>query len=123
MSIGAFSLSLAVKDIEVSKKFYETLGFKSFAGVLDDSWIIMQNDDVTIGLFEGMFDKNMLTFNPGWNNKAENLESFKDIRVIQEELREKEIKFESMVEENTEGPGSFVIIDPDGNTILVDQNR
>ncbi|HAE62128.1 MAG TPA: glyoxalase [Eubacteriaceae bacterium] len=123
MSIGAFSLSLAVKDIEVSKKFYETLGFKSFAGVLDDSWIIMQNDDVTIGLFEGMFDKNMLTFNPGWNNKAENLESFKDIRVIQEELREKEIKFESMVEENTEGPGSFVIIDPDGNPILVDQHR
>jgi predicted lactoylglutathione lyase len=123
MSIGAFSLSLAVKDIEVSKKFYETLGFKSFAGVLDDSWIIMQNDDVTIGLFEGMFDKNMLTFNPGWNNKAENLESFKDIRVIQEELREKGIKFESMVEENTEGPGSFVIIDPDGNPILVDQHR
>lgn len=123
MSIGAFSLSLTVKDIEVSKKFYETLGFKSFAGVLDDKWIIMQNGDVTIGLFEGMFEKNMLTFNPGWNDQAENLDSYKDIRVIQEELREKGIEFESMVEENTEGPGSFVIIDPDGNPILVDQHR
>lgn len=123
MSIGAFSLSLTVKDIEVSKKFYETLGFKSFAGVLDDKWIIMQNGDVTIGLFEGMFEKNMLTFNPGWNDQAENLESYKDIREIQEELREKGIEFESMVEENTEGPGSFVIIDPDGNPILVDQHR
>ena len=123
MSIGAFSLSLAVKDIEVSKKFYEALGFKTFAGVLDDNWIIMQNGDVTIGLFQGMFDKNILTFNPGWNDKAENLESFKDIRVIQEELKEKGIQFESMVEENTKGPGSFTIIDPDGNPILVDQHR
>jgi len=123
MSIGAFSLSLTVKDIEVSKKFYETLGFKSFAGVLDDKWIIMQNGDVTIGLFEGMFEKNMLTFNPGWNDQAENLESYKDIREIQDELREKGIEFESMVEENTEGPGSFMIIDPDGNPILVDQHR
>ncbi|MCK8058387.1 MULTISPECIES: VOC family protein [unclassified Fusibacter] len=123
MSIGAFSLSLAVKDIEVSKKFYETLGFKSFAGVLDDSWIIMQNGDVTIGLFQGMFEKNMMTFNPGWNDHAENLESFKDIRVLQEELRDKGIKFETEVEENTEGPGSFIISDPDGNPILVDQHR
>ncbi len=123
MSIGAFSLSLAVKDIEVSKKFYETLGFKSFAGILDDSWIIMQNGDVTIGLFQGMFEKNMLTFNPGWNDKAENLESFKDIRVLQAELKEKGIQFETEVEENTEGPGSFVINDPDGNPILVDQHR
>jgi len=123
LSIGAFSLSLTVKDIEVSKKFYETLGFKSFAGVLDDKWIIMKNGDVTIGLFEGMFEKNMLTFNPGWNDQAENLESYKDIREIQEELREKGIEFESMAEENTEGPGSFMIIDPDGNPILVDQHR
>lgn len=123
MSIGAFSLSLSVKDIGVSKKFYETLGFKEFAGVLDDKWIIMQNGNVTIGLFEGMFEKNLLTFNPGWNDQAENLESFKDIRVIQEELREKGIKFDSEVEENTEGPGSFMISDPDGNPILVDQHR
>ena len=123
MSIGAFSLSLTVKDINVSKEFYEKLGFKSFAGILDDSWIIMQNGDVTIGLFQGMFEKNMLTFNPGWNDKAENLESFKDIRVLQAELKEKGIQFESEVEENTEGPGSFVINDPDGNPILVDQHR
>lgn len=123
MSIGAFSLSLSVKDIEVSKKFYEALGFRSFAGVLDDKWIIMQNGDVTIGLFEGMFEKNMLTFNPGWNDQAENVGSFKDIREIQEELLKKGIAFESMVEEHTEGPGSFMIIDPDGNPILVDQHR
>lgn len=123
MSIGAFSLSLAVKDIKVSKEFYEKLGFKSFAGVLDDNWIIMQNGDVTIGLFQGMFEKNLLTFNPGWNDQAENLESFKDIRVLQAELKEKGIQFETEVEENTEGPGSFVINDPDGNPILVDQHR
>ncbi|MBO1266266.1 VOC family protein [Proteiniclasticum sp. SCR006] len=123
MSIGAFSLSLSVKDIEVSKKFYETLGFRSFAGVLEDKWIIMQNGDVTIGLFEGMFERNMMTFNPGWNDQAENVASFKDIREIQEELRKKGIVFESMVEEHTEGPGSFMLIDPDGNPILVDQHR
>lgn len=123
MSIGAFSLSLSVKDIEVSKKFYEALGFRSFAGVLDDKWIIMQNGDVTIGLFEGMFEKNMMTFNPGWNDQAENVASFKDIREIQEELLKKGIAFESMVEEHIEGPGSFMIIDPDGNPILVDQHR
>lgn len=87
MSIGAFSLSLSVKDIDVSKKFYETLGFRSSAGVLEDKWIIIQNGDVTIGLFEEMFERNMLTFNPGWNDQAENVASFKDIREIQEELR------------------------------------
>lgn len=123
MSIGAFSLSLAVKDIEISKQFYEKLGFTAFAGVLEDKWLIMQNDDVTIGLFEGMFDKNMLTFNPGWDNKAKNLNAFKDIRILQNELQEKGIQFESMVEENSEGPASFLILDPDGNPILVDQHR
>lgn len=123
MNIGAFSLSLAVKDIEISKQFYEKLGFTAFAGVLEDKWLIMQNGDVTIGLFEGMFEKNMLTFNPGWNNQAENLDSFKDIRVLQKELQDKGIPFESMVEENTEGPASFMILDPDGNPILVDQHR
>ncbi|MDH8679038.1 VOC family protein [Fusibacter bizertensis] len=123
MGIGAFSLSLAVKDIKVSMAFYETLGFKRFGGALDEKWIIMQNGDVTIGLFEGMFEKNMLTFNPGWNDQAENLDAFKDIREIQKELKEKGIQFESEVEINTEGPGSFVINDPDGNPILVDQHR
>jgi catechol 2,3-dioxygenase-like lactoylglutathione lyase family enzyme len=123
MKIGAFSLSLTVRDIVKSKEFYEKLGFTVFHGALEDKWIIMQNEDVTIGLFEGMFDKNLLTFNPGWDNKANNTNPFKDVRVLQAELREQGIEIVDDVDESTEGPGSFFIMDPDGNPILIDQHR
>lgn len=123
MGIGAFSVSLTVKDIKVSKEFYEKLGFTVFHGEVEQNWLIMRNDDCTIGLFQGMFDKNILTFNPGWNNEAKEIEPFKDVRVLQEELREKGIEFKSEVDLSSEGPGSFVIEDPDGNPILIDQHR
>ncbi|MFJ7936712.1 VOC family protein [Sporosarcina sp. NPDC096371] len=123
MSIGNFSLSLTVKDIKASKEFYEKLGFHVFGGKMEHNWLIMQNDDCTIGLFQGMFDKSMLTFNPGWNNKTEEVNPFKDVRVLQEELREKGISFVTEVDVTSEGPGSFIIEDPDGNPILVDQHR
>lgn len=123
MSIGAFSVSLAVKDIRASKEFYEKLGFEAFFGDLHQNWLIMRNGDCVIGLFQGMFEKNMLTFNPGWNSNAEPVDSFKDIRVLQEEWRAKGIKFLSEVDPASEGPGSFMIEDPDGNPILVDQHR
>ena len=123
MGIGAFSVSLTVKDIKVSKAFYEKLGFTVFHGELEENWLIMKNDDCTIGLFQGMFDKNILTFNPGWDNEAKEIEPFKDVRVLQEELRVKGIEFKSEVDLASEGPGSFVIEDPDGNPILIDQHR
>jgi predicted lactoylglutathione lyase len=122
MSIGAFSISLSVKDIKVSKAFYEKLGFKDLYGDIDQNWLIMKNGDCAIVLFQEMFDKNILTFNPGWNNNAEKIESFKDVRVLQEELREKGIQFQSEVDLSSKGPGSFLIEDPDGNQILVDQH-
>lgn len=123
MSIGAFSVSLAVKDIKASKTFYENLGFNAFGGNIDQNWLIMKNDDCIIGLFQGMFEKNILTFNPGWNNNAEEVNPFTDVRVLQEELREKGIHFIEEVKGATEGPGHFMIKDPDGNLILVDQHR
>ena len=123
MGIGAFSLSLTVKDIHASKAFYEKLGFGTFGGDIDQNWLIMKNEDCIIGLFQGMFEKNMLTFNPGWNSDAEEVNPFKDVRQLQEELREKGIAFVSEADPETEGPGSFVILDPDGNPILVDQHR
>lgn len=123
MSIGAFSISLTVKDIKASKAFYEKLGFTVFNGEIDQNWLIMKNGDCIIGLFQGMFDKNMLTFNPGWNSNAEEINPFKDVRILQEELREKGIDFIEEVDLTTKGPGSFIIEDPDGNPILVDQHR
>jgi lactoylglutathione lyase len=123
MSIGAFSVSLTVADIHASKAFYEKLGFTAFAGELEHNWLIMQNGDCTIGLFQGMFDKNMLTFNPGWNSNAEEISPFKDVRVLQEEWRKKGITFVSEVDPASKGPGSFMIEDPDGNPILIDQHR
>ncbi|WP_029042406.1 VOC family protein [Cucumibacter marinus] len=123
MSLGVFSLSLAVKDIKASRAFYEKLGFSDMGGVLDENWLIMTNGDVTIGLFQGMFDKNILTFNPGWGPKAEPLDSFEDVRDIQKRFREKGIAFDSEADESTTGPASFVITDPDGNPILFDQHR
>jgi len=123
MGIGAFSLSLTVKDIHASKAFYEKLGFRTFGGDIDQNWLIMKNEDCIIGLFQGMFEKNMLTFNPGWNSDAAEVNPFKDVRQLQEELRAKGIAFVSEADSETEGPGSFIILDPDGNPILVDQHR
>lgn len=123
MSIGAFSISLAVKDIHASKEFYEKLGFVTMGGDIDEKWLILKNDDCIIGLFQGMFEKNMLTFNPGWDSNAKEVNPFKDVRVLQEELRVKGIKFVTEADLTTEGPAFFVIEDPDGNPILVDQHR
>ncbi|WNS76507.1 VOC family protein [Bacillus sp. DTU_2020_1000418_1_SI_GHA_SEK_038] len=123
MSIGAFSVSLTVKDIHASKAFYEKLGFTDFGGNIDQNWLIMKNEDCIIGLFQGMFEKNILTFNPGWDENAEEVNPFKDVRVLQEELKEKGIDFITEANLETEGPSSFMIKDPDGNLILVDQHR
>ncbi|MYL61849.1 VOC family protein [Bacillus hwajinpoensis] len=123
MNLGAFSVSLSVKDIEASKNFYEKLGFQSLGGDISHNWLIMKNGSTVIGLFQGMFEKNMLTFNPGWDENAENLESFTDIRALQNTLKENDVKFLSEADDSTEGPASFTIEDPDGNPILVDQHR
>jgi catechol 2,3-dioxygenase-like lactoylglutathione lyase family enzyme len=122
MQLGAFSISLAVKDIKASKDFYEKLGFEEFGGDIEQNWLIMKNGDHIIGLFQGMFDKNILTFNPGWNQDAEDLDSFTDVRELQKELKEKGIEFDTEADESTDGPASFIIVDPDGNPILVDQH-
>ncbi|ARF13585.1 VOC family protein [Sporosarcina ureae] len=123
MKLGAFSVSLTVKDIVKSKLFYEKLGFKVFGGDMNQNWVIMKNEGTVIGLFQGMFEENILTFNPGWDENAQNLDSFTDIRAIQRQLKEKGIKLLSEVDETSEGPASFSIEDPDGNTILFDQHR
>ncbi len=123
MNLGAFSVSLSVKDIEASKNFYEKLGFQSLGGDISHNWLIMKNGSTVIGLFQGIFEKNMLTFNPGWDENAENLESFTDIRALQNTLKENDVKFLSEADDSTEGPASFTIEDPDGNPILVDQHR
>jgi lactoylglutathione lyase len=123
MKLGAFSVSLAVKDINLSKSFYENLGFQTLGGDINQNWLIMKNEDTVIGLFQGMFEKNILTFNPGWNQNAENLESFTDVRELQKHLKEKGIKMLTEADESTEGPAHFTIEDPDGNQILVDQHR
>lgn len=123
MQLGAFSISLAVKDIAASKMFYEALGFSVFEGNQKEGWLVMKNDTTLIGLFQGMFDKNMLTFNPGWDSDAKPLERFADIRELQASLKSKNIPLESEVDETSSGPASFVVIDPDGNPILIDQHR
>jgi len=122
MKLGAFSISLSVKDINVSKEFYENLGFKVFAGEIAKNYLIMKNENSLIGLFQGMFENNILTFNPGWDTDANKLENFDDVRKIQRELKEKGTKLESEADESTSGPASFVIFDPDGNSILIDQH-
>lgn len=122
MGIGAFSVSLSVKDIKASREFYEKLGFSVFGGDIEENWLIMQNGDCTIGLFQGMLEKNTLTFNPGWNNQAEEVNPFKDVRDLQHEFREKGLVLDGEVE-SAEGPGSFMLKDPDGNPILIDQHR
>jgi catechol 2,3-dioxygenase-like lactoylglutathione lyase family enzyme len=122
MELGAFSISLAVSDIQASKDFYEKLGFEVFGGDISQNWLIMKNGDHAIGLFQGMFEKNILTFNPGWDSDAQELDTFTDIRDIQRQLKERGVDFESQADERTTGPASFVIVDPDGNPILVDQH-
>jgi predicted lactoylglutathione lyase len=122
MELGTFSISLAVKDLEVSKSFYEKLGFQVFAGDAVQNWLIMKNGDTVIGLFQGMFDKNIIAFNPGWDKDTNKLDSFTDVRELQQELKAKGMKFEVEADESTSGPASFMIIDPDGNPILFDQH-
>ena len=122
MKLGAFSVSLSVKDIHKSKAFYEDLGFQVFGGEITQNWLIMKNDSCVIGLFQGMFEKNILTFNPGWSQNAENLNSFTDIRDLQKQLKAKGMTMLTEADESTEGPASFTIEDPDGNPILVDQH-
>ena len=123
MELGAFSISLAVKDLEASRQFYEKLGFTSFAGDPAQNWLILKNGDHVIGLFQGMFEKNILTFNPGWDSDARPLATFTDVRALQRHLRAEGLQFVSEADESTTGPASFVVVDPDGNTILVDQHR
>ena len=122
MILGAFSVSLNVKDIQSSKLFYENLGFEVFGGDISQNWLIMKNGSCTIGLFQGMFEKNILTFNPGWDENATKLDSFTDVRELQRQLKAKGIKIETEADEETSGPASFVLVDPDGNPILVDQH-
>lgn len=122
MKLGAFSASLNVKDIKISKQFYEALGFSVFAGDIEKHYLIMKNGNSLIGLFQGMFKKNILTFNPGWDENANKVKPFDDIRRIQKHLKENDIKIEREVDANTSGPASIVIYDPDGNTILIDQH-
>ena len=123
MELGNFSVSLAVKDIEASKLFYEKLGFTVFGGNQTQNWLIMKNGDhAIVGLFQGMFDKNLLTFNPGWDSNAQPLASFTDVRDLQHRLKAQGVQLQTEADENTTGPASFMVVDPDGNPILVDQH-
>ncbi|MGB5945636.1 VOC family protein [Paenisporosarcina sp.] len=122
MKLGAFSVSLTVKDINKSKTFYEDLGFQVLGGDIAQNWLILKNEGCVIGLFQGMFEKNILTFNPGWNQNADSLDSFSDIRDLQKQLKAKGVKMLTEADESSEGPASFTIEDPDGNPILVDQH-
>jgi predicted lactoylglutathione lyase len=123
MQLGAFSISLSVKDIHASKAFYETLGFTTLGGNIEKNWLILKNGQTVIGLFQGMFPNNILTFNPGWDQNAANMESFDDVRQIQQHLKSNGITLVSEADESTTGPASFMVTDPDGNTILFDQHR
>jgi predicted enzyme related to lactoylglutathione lyase len=122
MRLGAFSISLAVKDLEASRKFYEKFGFKIFHGDAAQNWLILKNGDHVIGLFQGMFDKNILTFNPGWDQNAQKLATFTDVRELQRQLKAQGVQLMNEADESTTGPGSFMALDPDGNPILVDQH-
>jgi len=122
MNLGAFSISLAVKDLETSRALYDKFGFKSFAGDATQGWLILKNGNHVIGLFQGMFDKNILTFNPGWDNSAQKLDTFTDIRELQRQLQAQGVEFQQQADEGTTGPASFVVLDPDGNPVLVDQH-
>ena len=123
MKLGAFSASLSVKDLTTSKAFYEKLGFTQFAGSMEHKYLIMKNGNALIGLFQGMFEGNILTFNPGWDENAQNLDEFDDVRTIQAHLKEQGVAVNPEVAEGTEGPGNLMCTDPDGNVILIDQHR
>ena len=122
MELGAFSISLAVKDIHASKAFYEKLGFKVFGGDISQNWVILKNGEHVVGLFQGMFEKNMLTFNPGWNQDAQNLDTFTDVRELQRELKAQGVELINEADESTTGPAHMMLMDPDGNPILLDQH-
>lgn len=122
MELGAFSISLAVRDLEASRQFYEKFGFRTFGGDPTQNWLILKNGSSVIGLFQGMFDTNILTFNPGWDSNANTLSSFTDVRDIQRQLKAQGVTLVSEADESTTGPASFVAVDPDGNSILVDQH-
>jgi lactoylglutathione lyase len=122
MELGTFSISLAVKDLEASRRFYEKFGFKAFAGDPSHNWLIMKNGDHAIGLFQGMFEKNILTFNPDWDSNAQTLAAFTDVRELQRQLKAQGVELATEADETTTGPASFVAVDPDGNPILVDQH-
>ena len=122
LELGAFSVSLAVKDIDASLEFYEKLGFKVFHGNPSQKWVILKNGDHVIGLFQGMFEKNILTFNPGWDSNAQELSAFTDVRELQRQLKAEGVQLLSEADENSTGPASFIPVDPDGNPILVDQH-
>jgi lactoylglutathione lyase len=122
MQLGAFSISLAVKDLAASRAFYEKLGFTVFGGDASQNWLILKNGEHVIGLFQGMFDRNMLTFNPGWDQNAKPVESFTDIRELQRRLKEQGVELAPQADETTTGPAYFMAVDPDGNPILVDQH-
>ena len=123
MNLGAFSISLSVKDLAASKAFYERLGFSQFHGDAEQGWVILKNGNAVIGLFQGMFEGNILTFNPGWDQGAQPVDPFTDIRELQQQLRSAGVAFDQEADESTQGPASFMLSDPDGNTILVDQHR
>jgi len=122
MELGAFSVSLAVRDLAASRSFYETLGFSTFGGDEEQGWLILRNGCATIGLFQGMFERNILTFNPGWDAEAQPLDAFTDVREIQRRLKAAGLGFEQEADEDGTGPTSFMVVDPDGNPILVDQH-
>lgn len=122
MELGAFSISLSVKDINSSKVFYEKFGFKEIGGDISQNWLILRNGDHTIGLFQGMFEKNTLTFNPGWDKNASKVDRFTDVRDLQRQLKLNGVELVSEADETATGPGSFMAIDPDGNPILIDQH-
>jgi catechol 2,3-dioxygenase-like lactoylglutathione lyase family enzyme len=122
MKLGAFSTSLNVKDIHVSKEFYENLGFKVFAGDIERKYLILKNGNALIGIFQGIFEGNILTFNPGWDENAKALAEYDDVRTIQKQLKSADVKLESEADEATSGPASFMVKDPDGNLILIDQH-
>ncbi len=122
MELGTFSISLTVKDLQASKAFYEKFGFTVFAGEAEQNWLIMKNGGHAVGLFQGMFEKNIMTFNPGWDSNAATLDSFTDVRDLQRALKAQGVELQTEADENTTGPASFTALDPDGNTILFDQH-
>ena len=123
MDLGTFSISLAVKDLDASRAFYEKLGFNVILGEADENWLILRNGDGTIGLFQGMFEQNIMTFNPGWSRDGDHPDAFTDIRELQKQLKGSGLTLASEADESTTGPASVMVVDPDGNTILIDQHR